>query len=945
MLQKKLILSALSTLLILQGALAQVGTVSGNITETQNGAQVPVPFANVILMGTTMGGVTDFDGNYTFTATPGNYKLIVSYIGLLPDTSDLNIVADQTITRNVALQTSAQLIEGVEIVDRANTRKEDVLYMERKDDLSIAEKIGAEKMAATGNTTVSGGLTKVAGLSVVGSRHVFVRGMGDRYNSAYLNGMPLPSADPDKKVMPLNIFPTAIVNSLSVDKAFTSNLYGDFAGGAINIRTRQYPDKPTLNVTVGTGVNTSSTFRNLNTYDGGSTDYFGRDDGTRTIPAEVLPQADEYVSDNENRSGYAFEKNLNPVATTVPVNSKMSIQAGNFYATDSIREGSGIGVMLVASHSNQTSFRDQLFRQVQAQDGVRIDYDVENYRQSTNSSILGTVLLQLDQNNQIAFNSLFVNTSTDDFRETRGFHFDYENLIFTRRVTYRENDMWANQVTGTHSFLENGRVRVNWGAMRSQASAKEPDRRQLVFLYEDENTPTTNYTLNARDVQDNHRFFTDLQEQETSVMAEIAGDLLMRKKDPEAAFLTLKAGINMKDKNRDFDYRQFNYRINSLTQFFPNGVDINDPDASLNDQTHDEGAFNIEELANLSSDYNATLDVMAPYGEVQVTPFASLTVIAGARFEDGQQTIRYKEQNQSFNQLRETISGVDFLPSVTARYQLFENTFVRSAYSKTISRPGFLEVAPFQYIEFFAAAQTVGNPELTNGSIHNIDARIETFPKGGEVVGLTAFYKTLQDPIERVNTAVPSGQVQSYVNANEAVVYGLEFEAVKKLSSFVGDSTLLSNISVGFNATVLHSEVRIDTNIVREVNGASVINTNLIRPLQGASPYLVNLDLTYAKWLNPKTKFSSTASYNIFGRRLWSAGAQGIGDTYEIPVSTVNVTARLELNDKYVFSLSGKNLLNPNIRLEQESSLGDDIEINSFRTGIVLGASFTYKFL
>jgi len=920
--------------------MAQKATLTGTVTQTKDGAKEPIPFANVFIVGSTIGGSTDFDGKYNFSVDPGTYTIVVSSVGLTPDTNTVTLAAGEIKTLSKTLSANRVDLKIFEKVGRANRESEKVLLMERKDAKSIGQNMGARELQSKGATTVSDGLQKVAGLAVVGSRHVSVRGMGDRYNSAYLNGMPLASPDPDKKVIPLDIFPTSVVKYLNVRKSFTPNLYGDFSGGAIDIHTKDYPDEPTFNVSVGGGYNSSSTFKDVNSYEGGGMDYFGIDDGTRDVPASV-ENVEEYSSSNESGSGFPFGKNLDPKTIKAPINSNFGIFAGNFYKTDSILPNSGIGVMVLASHRNSTSFREGSYRVVNRQDAVRIDYDVEDYQVKTNSSALGNILFRITPKHEITFNTMWVNLSSNQSRESDGFHFDYERKIFSRRYTYRENNLLANQVLGSHSFMERDRLKVTWGLSSNKATSKEPDRRQMVWLHND-GDDRRDYIINDQDVNDNHRFFSELDETEVTVKAEVTYAIKYDTANTEKPTWTVTAGLNNKSKERNFDFRQFNYIFQESGVFYPNGLDADNPDAFVSDEFHSQGAFAVTELFNAASDYVATRNVSAAYFNTSFQATKKLQITPGVRIEDGEQVLSYRDQNQPIFSKRELISETDILPSLLLKYDLTEKSAIKMAGSNTISRPGFKEVAPFQYIEFAAGRQEEGNPELQNGKNYNADVRYEIYPASGDLVAVTVFGKSLQNPIERVSLSVASGQLGSYANTESAVVAGVEFEFVKKLSAWADSGSFLEDITLGFNASYLYSQVTIDTTAT--VLGASLINTNPERPLQGASPYLVNVDVSYEKWLNKETKLTATVAYNVFGKRLFSAGVQGIGDIYEAPVNMLNLILRAEVGDHWGFNVSAKNLLNPSIDQVQEAESGD-IVVNSFRTGINAGFGITYKFL
>jgi TonB-dependent receptor len=364
-------------------------------------------------------------------------------------------------------------------------------------------------------------------------------------------------------------------------------------------------------------------------------------------------------------------------------------------------------------------------------------------------------------------------------------------------------------------------------------------------------------------------------------------------------------------------------------------LDVLNPDGYINPTSHEAGEFSIQEALNPASAYLATQNINAVYGFVDFNLTPKFELIAGARLELSDQKISYLDQTQpDFKRINRIVSA-DVLPSLILKHQPNDTNIVRFSASKTISRPGFKEVAPFQYTELFAGATTVGNPELVNGENYNFDLRYERYPRLGEFMAVGVFYKQLINPIEKT-MEVATNQLQSFRNAGSATVAGLEFEYTKSLSFLAkSDSSFLKFVSLGVNATYLYSKVTFDPE-------ANLAQTNSERALQGASPYLINVDLAYSKTLKKDLKLNASLSYNVFGRRIYNVGIYGLGDVYELPVNSLNLVAGVELNH-FSFGVKVKNLLNQDIRFEQETP-NEPILINSNRRGVFTSLSIGYKF-
>ncbi|NOQ72402.1 MAG: TonB-dependent receptor plug domain-containing protein [Crocinitomix sp.] len=957
------------------GAIAQTGEVSGKVFRQRGNTQEPLymPIAKLTEDGLRKVGQTDFDGMFSINLPEGENVLVLRSMALRTDTIRLNIKAGESISINHEMIQDGQLkmvtvMASAAIEDGGSEKK---AIADIKDDDKVVSIITGSMIANKGASDVGSAAKKITGLSTVGST-LYVRGLGDRYNVAYLNGLPIPSPHPDFRVVPLSVFPTDIVNSIQVSKVMSSELYGDFSGGAFNVTTKSFYNKPTLKVTLGTGMNTQTTFNDFRTYSGGKFDYFGFDDGTRQIP--------DFVIDNSKTSAYpavnnlynnglynsvegkttGFHDNFGTQLNQALPNTNFSITAGNFFpATKSDSRSKGFGYLVLLSHDNSYKYANGSMKIINAQSEERLNYDFDKYTKETATTGLLNLYYRINPNNNISFNTLFVNNSSDEVRETWGEHFDYSRSIYSRRLTYQQNFMSVNQIIGTHQLLPFeedsalSRLTVDWRGSYSTTGSQEPDRRQFVAFYdEDQKENTENYAVNFIDRNENHIFHSKLRENEIAGKFNaryvlMFGDVLNKKRDTVAGeVITLNLGADYKKKTRIFDYKQFNYVLNALATDLGDNLDIYNMDSYLSSTMHDEGQFSISEVANFGSSYVAQLDVMSFYSDIKFK-LNKWQIIPGLRYESGAQTVENRNQ-QSPSSFEKTILLSDaLLPSLITRFDANEKNVFRFVASKTLTRPKFNEVAPFQYVLYFAGAKAQGNTNLQNGINYNADFRYERYGKPGELFSVGAFYKYLDNPIEQTMRATASGQLMSFANANAANVAGVEIEYMRSLNFLVldsarRDSSFLNDLNVGFNATYMYTSVQIDT------TDSGAINTNAIRPLEGASPYLVNFDLSYLTTKgekgNEKT-YLAALSYNVFGPRLFAVGSNGIGDQYQRPINTLNFVGKVTFNDTYSFGLKAKNLLNPTIDIVQENQVdpSQPLNVSNFKRGIDLSLSFSYN--
>jgi len=950
------------------------GTLSGELYKIEDGQVEPLIFAKVIELEESQFQQTDFDGKFKFDLQPGEHNIIFSYTGMKKDTITVD-VAEGT-NPHLKIEMSANNDLPIVYVNGKVSNgggSEIKAAKDTKDNDKVVTVQTATQMEQKGAGDVADATKKMTGLSTVGSV-LYVRGLGDRYNVAYLNGLPLPSPDPDFRVIPLDIFPTDVVSSVQVSKVMSSEFYGDFAGGAFNIITKSFYNEPTLKISMSSGMNSQTTFKSFKSYQGGKYDYFGFDDGTRDVPEEVFANSKDltsfpgvnslfpdkiYKSTGDKET--AFSNNFNVLNKNANPNASLSITGGAFMPFSKSKDKSkGIGFLALLKNENSTKYQEGVVKIINAQSEERLNYDVYKYNYETATTGLLNVYLRANTNHNISFNSLFVNKSNDELRETWGYHFDYDPFkVYSRRITYKQNFVNVNQLIGTHKFGVHkedknfAKLIVDWRGSFSVTGSKEPDRRQLVALYSGDKDDTQAYDKwNALDVNENHRFFSILQETEIAAKVNVAYVLKSKEEENDRGrisvtdLITLRGGIDYKKKTRNFNYKQYNYNIQGMDGAYGD-IDIYNSSEYFSNDNHEAGLFYIDELSNFGSSYLAEQNVLGVYGDAKIR-LNKLEVIPGIRYENSFQRVFNRNQTVP-SEFNNTIVPTDplqgLLPSLIMKYNHSDKDVFRFVASKTLTRPKFNEIAPFQYIQFFAGTKAQGNDTLKNGINYNADFRYERYPKPGEMMTAGVFYKYLQNPIEQTMRGTASGQLASFSNAKSGHVAGLEVEYMRSLDFLVKeenrDSSMLRYFGLGFNAAYMYTQVTIDT------LDPGNVSTNFRRPLEGASPFLINLDLRFQRDFKEAKKSVLVAlSYNVFGRRLTAVGGQGIGDQYAMPVSTLNLVSKVTFDNRFSIGIKGKNLLNPYFKIVQEDTqnIGNDLEVSSFKRGIDLSLSLSYTF-
>ena len=924
----KRIASLAILILATHSVFAQNASLTGIVTDAET-KETSIE-GNISLEGTTYRAVTDLDGKFTLPSVKaGKYNLIISYMGYQPQTLPVTIQANQTSSLSIELRSESTQMESVTVTARANLANASALMAERKEATIVVQKIGAQEMDRKGISDVGEGLAQISGVSMGDNRALFVRGLGDRYNNATLNGLPIPSTNPDMKLIPLDIFPASIVENIAVVKSYTAPFYGDFSGGTIDVTTKGYPARPYFKVSLSSGYNSIvSGKENFLMSPKSTRGFFGFDKGRREMPDMVAQTNSFNSSQNGQVLTPGFATSWTPYSTTAPLNRGISISAGNRYF---LKNDQRLGFLFNLSHKNGYSYEDGVSALYNAQASPRYRYDTQNFGYKTNSTALLSLTYGPNTRSNYTFTGLVVNQSNDNVLENSGIHADIDNPIVGRRNTLVQNSLYTTQLNSNFDFSDH--LKLNWAVGYTKTIGSTPDRVQNTF-----EEGGNGYVLKNRNNADNHRFFSELDDNEISGKASV--DFL--NKNENSSLTSVQVGINGKFKFRDFRARQIDTRI-----YNRDAVDLNHVEDILSESTLSSGDWEYRETYYGANKYNAELGIAAPYVNFNLNWNEKWNLVAGLRAEIASQSLDYKKGRDAEDAPFRTnsLSQVDLLPGATLKYLLNEKSNVLLAASRTVSRPLFVEVAPFRLNNAAATAEQEGNPFLKNSSNYNLDLKYEIYPSRGELMAFSVFGKYIQNPIEMMQLA-SSEAVFSFVNSNQALVAGVEVEFNRNLGSLLKSETL-KNASLGFNGSYMYNQIEFKDDRIAELSdqGYPVTPTNRSRPLYGASPYLLNVDLSYkADWSeNKQTSTTFTMAYNTFGKRLFVAGSQGAGDIYEMPFNTLNVQINTLFNNHLGFDISISNLLNPAVKFEQEFD-SQNLSFSEFKRGVTVGASLSYNF-
>jgi hypothetical protein len=899
---------------------AQKGTIKGIVADAKS--KETLIGATVMLEGTMIGAVTDFDGNYSIeNVEPGTYSIRCSYISYENKlVENVTINTDRVIELNFELGESVVEITGVDVVARANRESETMLLIDQKKGASIKTSIGAQELSLQGVSEAASGATKIAGITrQEGSKTLNVRGLGDRYNRTTLNKLPLPSNNAETKNIALELFPTDVIEYIGVEKVPTAPISGDFGGANIDIASRQFTGKPFVKVGLKSGFNSSVP----------GVENFYLSDGPGVLGfynARPLSSLTSY-----------FNTSWNPQKQTVYPNLGFSASAGNSFQL----AGSELNAFATLSYENEYTFSDYLERRVNGSDFVRKNLSGEKFSFQTQTT--GMVNLNYKKgNSDLYLNSILLNSSDQNLRNVTGFIFDLaEEGALVRRSEYERTTVWVNQLLGSHEL--NDRTVLDWGTSFNQVFNVVPDRMHL--------------TLDGADAQVKHftnldpsnsfRYFHELNEDELA--ANISLDRTFGEAVGDAGYRSkLTVGYSGKYKTRAFESTQFNHDIYRDRDFqdpdYYVDVDVMNVDAVLNASRLQNQDFYLTTFYGNSirpSTYDGSQILNAGFAQMELNVNERLQALLGARIEHIYQKIEFVTTidpdggSQDFSELM-------FLPSLSLRYKLNQKSNLRFASGLTYSLPQFTEMALF----FFEGITetTMGNPYLYPSKVYNSELKWEVFPNSGEVLSLAVFGKYITDPINMFVMASASNDF-SYANTGDwAYLYGAELEMKKNLLKR-NLETRSHLLNVSGNLSLMETNQELDNDkILRETGGLITANFDKKEEaLQGAAPLIANANVNYkVGWRNGDHSLTSSLVYQYVSDRLYLIGFASLGNQVDQSRHSLDYVLKWTFN-KMDVSLKARNILNQDVdRIQQNGSR--DFLVRSYRDGVKFSIELSYNF-
>ena len=914
---------------------AQKGKIEGKVTDSKTGQ--PLTGVSVINKANNKGAATNVDGIY-FISIDGASKvsLIFSYNGVTQQVDDIDVKEGQVTVQDLALTQREKTEEAVVVRAPSTARRETAasLLTFQKNNTALSSGLGADFIKRTPDKNTGEVLRRVSGTSIQDNKFVIVRGLSDRYNAAFINGAALPSSEPDKKAFSFDVIPSTLIDNIIINKTATPDITGEFAGGLIQIQTKDIPSKNSITVGVSLGFNTQSVFKDFVSNDRASSEAFGFSKG-RSLQGSYPTKFQEYdklsVNDQLNIS-----KSFNDRAYD-EVNSKAGpIQQYNLTLANvkKFNNGSAFGSIVGLTYRQSKLLFNSTKSVFQAGATGQADFDYldAQNKYSVNAGAIANFAWTFKKN-KIAFKNLFNQLLEDNYYNRTGISNDNNQDVRLKSSVLNQRSLYAAQLEGSHS-LNFKNVKLNWNVNFSLNNKSQPDLR--VQTYTRPIATNEIFSINLRGNNTN-RFFSDLSDKSYGYNASASIPFEIGKLKQ-----TLKIGGAATVRLRDFKAIILGYKeptdLSLLTLPF---------NQIFNTENFRNDGFKFTtDLQTPSDKYYGVSALSAGYVMFDNKLAEKVRLVWGARAEYFEQFLKSNKRGTDKAQIVDS-KKLDILPSVNLTFSPSNKTNIRLAASRTVARPEFREIASFSFFDFEQLASTAGNDSLKRGSINNYDVRYEFYPKAGEVLSIGAFYKSFTDPIElKLNEASGlSRRLYEFTNAEKATLFGIEAEVRKSLSFLnkENEDGWLKNLYFNANASFILSKVTLSGN--NPTTGLK--NEATDRPLQGQSPYLINAGFQYdgAKGTN------LSLLYNRIGERLTLVGNKTIGNFYEKPRDLIDlqISQKILKNNGEV-KLTVGDLLNQQIATyenrDEKNSFNktNDRYFSRFTPGTTITVGFSYTF-
>lgn len=899
---------------VASGQAGGTGRIAGRVVDASSGR--PLAAARVTIQGIAQGVSTNAEGRYAIDGVqPGARALTIARVGYTSKTiTGVTVAAGATVTTDVSLTEAAAELEEITVTAERERGTVSRALDEQRTALNVTSVITREEITRGPDDNAAEAVQRVSGVTVEGGRYVFVRGLGERYTTTELNGARLPSPEPDRKVVPLDLFPAGVLESINVSKTFTPDQEASFSGAQVNLRTRVFDTEPFMQFGASVGYNSAATFQDVLRAPNDGINMFGVSGSARNKPGGL--------NGNLNGAGPAEQaeilRSFRPVYLaeqgTAPPNFTLSASRGD--AVQAL--GREIGYLAALSYQRRQEALVNETRVTPTIAGGKViplnEFDANTGREST---LWGGVLnlgTEFGSGTRIELNNTYDHTSDNEALRLVGVSEEVGRLLDITRLMFVERSLLSSQLRGEHAWRD--RHTGNWSATYSRVTRDEPDRSEFTrTLEENPVTGADQLVFAGQAFAPTLRSFTELSEYSGTLQ----GSYKVRFGGPSLP-AQVKVGGLYRYTDRNAEGQSFDL-VNAGLTYQDRALE---PGEIFGGRFYGANNLGIRLAPNIfGTTYTATENLAAGFAMVEYPLTSRLNLVGGARVEWAQIEV------DALDVVGQTVTGdlnnTDILPALALNYRITDRQNLRFSASQTLSRPEYRELAAVTGRPFVGDFLQFGNPNLKRALIQNYDLRYEHYPSAGEVMSIALFGKRFQDPIERVLIPQGSNAAVTFRNADQAISYGVEVELRRRLG-FVAEP--LDDLTLSANGTLVRSDVDFGG-----VQGAEVA-TNQNRPLLGQAPYVVNFGLTY----QAPNDASATVLLNAVGKRITEVGLGGFPDSYEQARSSLDFALEYPVFGNAALRLEGENLLNT----EHQIKAGDLTRVR-YKTGASLSVGVSVR--
>ena len=900
------------------------GRISGTVSDKKTGETLIG--VSVKLAGTTKGIGTDVEGKYSLGGlAEGKYSLEISYTGYTTKKiTDIEVKANAATTLNVVLDEGGNNLNQVTITASYKQESVNALYAQQKNSSVISDGISSDQIKKSPDKNTSEALKRVSGATIQDNKFVIVRGLSDRYNTATLDNSTLPSTEPNRKAFSFDIVPSNLVDKITISKTATPDLPADFAGGAVQITTKDIPDENFLSFGIGTGYNTQSTFKDFLGTGKSALNYLGFDNGEKQL-ATNFPTRKRIVS------GLTPTRNISSLISLpndYSIKNTSALPSQNYQLSlgrvKRFENNNRFGALFSLTYRNSQNIYNDVKR-----DFYVYDYNDNQYRFSTNLGALANFAYSFGKN-KISFKNVYNRNYDDNYTERTGINEGSTTINRFYAYDIMQKSLFKSTLEGEHQIGSRNN-KLKWTASFSNVLNNQPNQTKINYAkaLSAQNDPSIAYQANVTSLgKENTRLFTDLDENIYSGDVNYSTPIKLFK-----ASTTLKVGAGGQYRERAFTARFIGAELqtNIDPTLFDNIRKL-PVDQIFSPSLIRQGVYKLSEIGTDADNYDANSMTTYGYAMLDQKFGEKVRVVYGLRAEN------YLVQLNTTKRLVDD-TKLDLLPSVNFTYSVNPKSNFRASYYRTLARPEFRELAPFSFYDYELLANQGGNPNLKRTSVDNADLRYEIYPGSGEILSFSVFYKHFTNAIESYRYDVISTPDISYFNTAKAQTYGIELEARKNLS-FIGEGAGLKRTVAYVNLSLIKSKVE---------NPSDQNYIDKTRPMVGQSPYVVNAGLQHTTLNN---KLNLNLLYNKIGRRIVQASGINFPSTWEAPRNVFDFQAGYKvLKNRGEIKFNVGDILserytvyfdyNKNKKYDKD---GSDETIMSYKPGTNLSLSFNYSF-